>query len=100
MKKWGKKSELVRSLEKDLIDGKRPIIADRALSEALGYASMAAFRQALCRNTVPVPVFSVRHRRGKYALVEDVARWLAEQRLAAEKAQQRKPINRKNQEVM
>jgi hypothetical protein len=32
---------------------------------------------------VPVPVFSIKNRRGKYALVKDVASWLAQQRNAA-----------------
>jgi hypothetical protein len=32
---------------------------------------------------VPVPVFPVRHRRGKYALVKDIALWLAELRQEA-----------------
>ena len=36
--------------------------------------------QALTRKTVPIPVFSVENRRGKYALVKDVAIWLANQR--------------------
>lgn len=95
MKKRGKTNELAMAIERDLIEGRRPVIADSALSEALGYPSMAAFRQALCRKTVPIPVFSVRNRRGKYALVKDVATWLAEQRVSAEKAQQQRTTEKK-----
>ncbi len=40
-----------------------------------------AFRQAVCRNSVPVPLFSIANRRGKFALAKEVASWLAQQRL-------------------
>ena len=49
----------------------------------MSYRSTDAFRKALTRKTVPIPVFSVENRRGKYALVKDVAKWLVEQRNAA-----------------
>ncbi len=70
-------------IERDLFERHGPMIADDALRIALGYRSTEAFRQALTRKTVPVPVFSVENRRGKYALVKDVALWLANQRNAA-----------------
>lgn len=44
---------------------------------------MPAFRQALARNTVPIRVFGLPKRRGKFAFVEDVAYWLALQRETA-----------------
>lgn len=69
-----------RSIELDLFERHGPLIANDALRVALGYLSMAAFRQALVRGTVPVPVFTPSHRRGKYALVKDVAEWLVAQR--------------------
>lgn len=56
------------------------MISGEALRTALGYPSMEAFRQALSRKTVPIPVFSIDARRGKFALVKDLARWLACQR--------------------
>lgn len=74
---------LAKNIECDLFDRHGPMIADDALRTALGYRSMDAFRQALTRNTVPVPVFTVENRRGKFALVKDVAVWLAQQRDAA-----------------
>ena len=67
-------------IERDLFDRYGPLIMDDALRTALGYKSTEAFRQALTRKTVPIPVFSVENRRGKYALVKDVAIWLANQR--------------------
>ena len=75
--------DFAKALERDLTDRHGPLIANEALSIALGYPSMAAFRQALARRTVPVLVFTPRNRRGKFALVKDVAAWLASQRNAA-----------------
>ena len=69
-------------LERDLFERYGPLITDEDLRIALGYKSIDAFRQALTRKTVPVPVFTVENRRGKYALVKDVATWLANQRNA------------------
>ncbi len=48
-----------------------------ALRQALGYSTMEAFRQALSRNQLPIAVFSLPHRRGKFALTKDIAFWLA-----------------------
>ena len=70
-------------IERDLFARHGPLLADDALRIALGYRSMEAFRQALVRKTVPIPVFSLDKRRGKFALAKDVARWLARQRNAA-----------------
>ena len=74
---------LADALERDLLERHGPLISDDALRVALGYKSMNAFRQALVRKTVPVPVFAISTRRGKYALVKDVAAWLAAQRTFA-----------------
>lgn len=57
-----------------------PLIANDDLRKALGYSSKEAFRQAMARKSVPVPVFDVENRRGKFALSIDVANWLAAQR--------------------
>lgn len=76
-------NDLVAALERDLNEKYGPLIANDALRTALGYPSMHAFRQALVRRTVPVPVFALENRRGKYALVKDIAIWLAAQRNAA-----------------
>lgn len=73
---------LAGSLEQDLLKRYGPMIGQDDLRQALGYASLAAFRQAYCRGQVPVPVFAISHRRGKYALVKDLALWLASLRPA------------------
>lgn len=75
--------ELTQHLEAALLEKHGPLLSNDELRIALGYSSMDAFRQGLVRKTVPVPVFSIEGRRGKYALVKDVANWLAKQRTAA-----------------
>ena len=74
---------LVQALESDLLGRHGPMVGNDNLRAALGYPSMEAFRQAAARNQLPVPVFSVEHRRGKFALVKDVAHWLARQHAEA-----------------
>ena len=58
-----------------------PLLTGNALRKVLGYPSLAAMRQAVFQGTFPVKIFTIEHRRGKFAFVEDVAYWLAEQRL-------------------
>jgi hypothetical protein len=86
-------SSLAEILERDLMARYRaPILGGKDLYEALGYPSADAFRQALSRGTLPVQVFEIEHRRGKYALIKDVAVWLASLREdAASALKQRDP---------
>lgn len=74
---------LAELLERELMGKYGPLISNDDLRVALGYVSMDAFRQALARKTMPIPVFQLPNRRGKYALVKDVALWLSQQREAA-----------------
>ncbi|OZB58784.1 MAG: hypothetical protein B7X31_13230 [Thiomonas sp. 13-66-29] len=74
---------LVQALESDLLRRYGPLIGHDDLRQALGYPTMDAFRQALSRRQLPVPVFAMPHRRGKYALAKDVAHWLARLRHAS-----------------
>ncbi|NOT20423.1 MAG: hypothetical protein HOP24_09165 [Sideroxydans sp.] len=74
---------LAELLEQDLMGKYGPLISNDDLRQALGFASNDAFRQALARKTMPIPVFPLPNRRGKYALVKDVATWLSRQREAA-----------------
>ena len=67
-------------LERQLMHRYGPLIGNEDLCQALGYPSKDAFRQALARKNVPVPVFDIENRRGKFALIGDVARWLVAQR--------------------
>lgn len=68
---------LAEELECDLLRLHGPLMGGAELRRALGYPSANAFRQAVARKTVPVKVFSIEHRRGKFALSKDVAAWLA-----------------------
>lgn len=53
-----------------------PLLGGKELVRSLGYPTAAAFRQALRRGQVPVEVFSIANRRGKFALRADFNRWL------------------------
>ncbi|MGO0792304.1 hypothetical protein ACTOWA_20775 [Herbaspirillum seropedicae] len=72
-------------LEEELTLRYGPLLSGEALRQVLGYTSSEAFRQALSRKTMPIPVFSIPNRRGKFALAKDAACWLASQREAAAK---------------
>ncbi|HEV2538737.1 MAG TPA: hypothetical protein VGU03_03420 [Frateuria sp.] len=75
---------LIDLLERDLlVRFGAPLIGGEDLRLSLGYPSAEALRQAISRGTVPVPVFAVPHRRGKFALVRDIATWLATLRQGA-----------------
>ncbi|WP_208652666.1 hypothetical protein [Herbaspirillum rubrisubalbicans] len=67
-------------LDRELTSRYGPIVSNDNLRLVLGYSSMEAFRQAVSRKTIPIPVFEIENRRGKFALVKDVAVWLAAQR--------------------
>lgn len=71
---------LAELLERDLTQLHGPMMTGDSLRIALGYPSNDAFRQALARKTLPIPVFSIEKRRGKFALTKDVAQWITEQR--------------------
>ena len=70
---------LAKVLEKDLLNlYGSPLLSGADLQRAMGYRTIDAVRQAIARKTIPVKVFSMKNRRGKYALVKDIAYWLAE----------------------
>lgn len=71
---------LATHLEKNLMLQHGPIVSNQTLSELLGYPSRDAFRQAVSRGTIPIPIFDIENRKGKFALITDVAAWLADQR--------------------
>ena len=53
-----------------------PLVGGTDLLQILGFPSSEAFRQALSRGSIPVPIFAIPHRRGKFALAQDLAVWL------------------------
>lgn len=57
-----------------------PIIAGEDLVKAMGYRSIHSLRKHIYDNTFPIELITIPGRRGKFALVRDVAIWLAEQK--------------------
>ena len=77
---------LAKTLEKDLLSlYGSPLLSGVDLQKAMGYRTIDAVRQAIARKTIPVKVFTMKNRRGKYALVKDIAYWLAENATSEEK---------------
>lgn len=68
---------LVEQLYEDLRARHGPILGGGDLAQAMGYRTLAAFRQARRRGQVEVALFTLPNRRGVFALGLDVARWLA-----------------------
>ena len=72
---------LVNQIRADLVSAYGPIIGGSNLRKVLGYSTSGAFRQAVYSKTVPIEIFTIEHRRGKFALSIDVAKWAAQQKL-------------------
>jgi len=71
---------LAALLDRELTSRYGPMVSNDNLRIVLGYSSKEAFRQALSRKTIPIPVFEIENRRGKFALTKDIASWIAAQR--------------------
>lgn len=69
--------DLAKALEESLTQRYGLMLPPSALAAALGYPTVQAYHQAIARRTIPVPLFHIEHRRGRFALARDVARWLA-----------------------
>lgn len=78
--------QIAKDLELDLTVRYGVMLSGDELRIVLGYSSLAAFRQGVSRKVIPVPVFTLKGRRGKFCLARDVATWLAAQRMAAKNA--------------
>lgn len=72
---------LKQQLTEDLIKVYGPLLHEEQIQRALGYQTRFGFRKAMKENSLPIEVFSILNRRGKYALAKDIAGWLAESRL-------------------
>lgn len=64
------------AIELNLREQYGPIVGGSALWKLLGFRTSAAFRQALSRGKLPIAVFPIKNRKGKFAHVHDVASWL------------------------
>lgn len=52
------------------------VIGGHDLPHVLGYPSSAAFRQAVCRKTLPIQTFKRPGFRMRFARTHDIAKWL------------------------
>lgn len=82
------KNEIERAIAADLSSRYGPLIGGADLWRLLGYASGEAFRQATKRGCLPVPIIHIPHRRGRFALAIDIARWLGRLRETARQGQE------------
>lgn len=68
---------LENEFRKQLTKQHGPLLGGSALYQALAFPTAAAMRQAEIRGEVGVRLFNIPNRRGKFALTNDVAAWLA-----------------------
>jgi hypothetical protein len=84
--------ELAKKLELDLLKiYGSPMLTSEQLQKVMGYRSISALRQTITRKTFPIKNFKIAKRKGHFALVEDVACWLASNALSHSK--KRREIN-------
>lgn len=57
-----------------------PLVSSRELWRILGFANPAAYRQAIASRRIQLPLFEIEGRRGRFALTQEIAHWLVEQR--------------------
>ncbi|WP_223789934.1 hypothetical protein [Marinicella meishanensis] len=74
------KSEYKKHIEQKLIAEYGILISGEPLSKALGFKSIAAFRKAIERGTIELPIMTFKNRKGKYAVSSDVAEWITNNR--------------------
>ena len=80
-----KKQTLAQALEADLLQLYRAaVIGGKDLQTAMGYRTAIAFRVAMSRNRLGVPVFKIPGRKGHWALVKDISEWMASARQTAD----------------
>jgi len=58
-----------------------PLVTGEKLAEAMGYRSIHSLRKHMSKHQFPVELFTIEGRRGRFALLKDIALWLARQRL-------------------
>lgn len=64
-------------IESELLTRYGTVIGGSSLRGLLGYKTGGAFRQAAYCGRLPVPTFFIEGRRGRHALAQDIAAWLA-----------------------
>ncbi|QHJ09967.1 hypothetical protein FX988_00176 [Paraglaciecola mesophila] len=89
LEKTQKERELAQRIKKDLIEQHGMLVFGKTLYQVLGFTNGDAFRQAFKRGKLPVAVFELEGKRGRYALAEDIANWLASRRMTVNVQEQR-----------
>jgi hypothetical protein len=70
-------ADLQRRYESLLVRNYGALIGGAALAKVLGYPSQESLRQAAVRGRLPVLVFRIPNRRGRFAHVTAIASWIA-----------------------
>ena len=79
MQSEGLANTLATELNDQLFGEYGPVLRPAVLFKVLGFPTAVAFRQALTRGNVHIPLFQIPKRRGRFALTRDVAIWLCQQ---------------------
>lgn len=82
---------LTAALQEALLVAHGPLIGGESVWKVLGFPSVDAFRQAMHRHTLPDVLMNIEQRVSQFALIYDVAEWLATERLT--NAVKRSPVN-------
>ena len=73
---------LAIKLERELMHAYgSPLLTGEKLAEAMGFRSIHSLRKQMSQKSFPIELFTIDGRRGRFALVRDIALWLAKQRL-------------------
>lgn len=70
-------------LHAQMLDRYGPLISGRDLRRVLGFQTAAGLRQAALRGVLPIPVFTLPNRKGRFAMTSEVSAWIQAQRDAA-----------------
>lgn len=70
-------------LERKLNADHGPLISGKDLRRVLGFKTDAAFRRTRNKGLIDIPIFDFPGRKGKFALTQDVATWMAAARARA-----------------
>ncbi|MCL1043687.1 hypothetical protein L2712_18835 [Shewanella marisflavi] len=85
---------LAFELERELMHRySSPLLTGERLANAMGYRSIHSLRKHMSQPTFPVELFTISGRRGRFALVKDIALWLAKQRIEHQYQTEEKPID-------
>jgi hypothetical protein len=85
---------LALKLERELMHAYgSPLLTGQKLAEAMGFRSIHSLRKQMSQKNFPIELFTINGRRGRFALVRDIALWLAKQRLEYQYKSEDRPID-------